>query len=408
MSLFRPEVVAERAQSHWGSVIVTQAPALRWASIGLLLACCIGAGLVLRLDYARKVQIAGYLEPAGGIAEVAAPMAGQVVALHVREGSSVRRGQPLVALDLGRLDEHGVPVHALEADHLEGSIQRLDELADAQAARHRTELESVRGELTHVDDERRGLREELAVVGERQALLAHAEARLDRLSGQGLAARSEFDRQRQQTLAARQSASQLRRALAGNRARADARRADIERLDREFRIEQLRAEQERAGLERRLQQARSEVRTTIVAPRDGVAAFLQFGLGDRVTADQVLMTVAAEGPEFELVLLAGAAAAGRMAIGNEVRFRVLGAEHDGDPIGSAVVREISRTPQKPYRLISWIPVDGLVFRARADVVDYPEKLRLRHGVPVDAFVVTTSRALWRWLAEPFASALESL
>ena len=408
MSLFRPEVVAERAQSHWGSVIVTQAPALRWASIGLLLACCVGAGLVLRLDYARKLQVAGYLEPAGGIAEVAAPMAGQVAALHVREGTSVRRGQPLLALDLGRLDEHGVPVYAQEADHLEGSILRLDELADAQAARHGIELESVRREFVHLNDERRGLREELAVVEERQVLLARAEARLERLSGQGLAARSEFDRQRQQTLAARQSASQLQRALAGNRARADLKRAALARLDREFRVQQLRLEQERAGLQRRLQQAREAYRTTIVAPRDGVAAFLQFGLGDRVISDQVLMTVAPEAPEFELVLLAGAAVAGRMAIGNEVRFRVLGAERDGDPMGAAVVREISRTPQKPDRLISWIPVDGPVFRARAEVVEYPEKLGLRHGVRVDAFVVTTSRALWRWLVEPFASALETL
>ena len=408
MSLFRSEAVAERSRPDWGSVIVNQAPALRWASMGLLLACCVGAGLVLRLDYARKVQVAGYLEPAGGIAEVASPVAGEVAALHVREGSTVRRGQPLVALDLGRRDEHGVPLQALEAGHLERSIRRLDELADAQAARHRGELQSVRRELVHLDAEYTGLREELAVAEERRALLARAEARLGQLSGRGLASRSEFDRQRQQTLAARQSFAQLRRALTGNRARADLKRAAVARLERSFRVETLRMEQERAGLERRLQQARGESRTTIVAPRDGITAFLQCGPGDRVAVDQVLMTVAPVAPEFELVLLAGAAAAGRMAVGNEVRFRVPGAERDGDPMGAAVVREISRTPQKPYRLVSWIPVDGPVFRARAEVVDYPEKLRLRHGVRVDAFVVTTSRALWQWLLEPFATALESL
>lgn len=408
MSLFRPEAVAERSRSQWGSVIVTQAPALRWASIGLLLACCLGAGLALRLDYARKIQVAGYLEPAGGIAEVTAPMAGQVAALHVREGTPVRRGQPLLALDLGRLDARGVPVHAREAVHLEESIRRLDEVAEAQAAGHAAELETVGRELAHLDSERRGLREELAVVEERLALLAGAEARLERLAAEGLAARSEFDRQRQETLAARQSASRLRRALAGNRAGADLKRAARVRLERSFRVQELRLEQELSGLRRRLQQAREEYRTTVVAPRDGVAAFLQFGPGDRVSADQVLMTVAPDAPIIELVLLAGTAAAGRIAVGNEVRFRVLGGERDGDPMGAAVVREVSRTPQKPYRLVSWIPVEGPVFRARAEVVEYPEKLRLRHGVRVDAFVVTTSRALWQWLLEPFASALETL
>lgn len=408
VSLFRPEVVAERARSHWGSAIVTQAPALRWASVALLLACGIGAGLVLRLDYARKVQVAGYLEPAGGIAEVAAPVPGLVAALHVREGTPVSRGQPLLALDLGRLDEYGVPVQALEAEHLRGMIGRLDELDDAQAGRHRVELESVRRELAHLDDERQGLRDELAVAEERRVLLGRAESRLERLSGLGLASRAEFDRQRQQTLAARLSASQLRRALAGNRAGADRKRAAMARLDRDFQVQRLRMEQERAGLERRLQQATGEYRTTVVAPRNGVAAFVQFGPGDRVVADQVLMTVAPQSPEFELVLLADTAAAGHMAVGNEVRFRVLGGNRDGDPMGAAVIREISRTPQKPYRLVSWIAVDGAVFRARAEVVEYPEKLRLRHGVRVDAFVVTTSQALWRWLVEPLVSTLEAL
>ena len=273
---------------------------------------------------------------------------------------------------------------------------------------HAAELETVGRELAHLDSERRGLREELAVVEERLALLAGAEARLERLAAQGLAARSEFDRQRQETLAARQSASRLRRALAGNRAGADLKRAARVRLERSFRVQELRLEQELAGLRRRLQQAREEYRTTVVAPRDGVAAFLQFGPGDRVSADQVLMTVAPDAPIIELVLLAGTAAAGRIAVGNEVRFRVLGGERDGDPMGAAVIREVSRTPQKPYRLVSWIPVEGPVFRARAEVVEYPEKLRLRHGVRVDAFVVTTSRALWQWLLEPFASALETL
>ena len=408
MSLFRSEVFAQRAQSQWGAVIVTQAPALRWASIGLLFACGIGAGAVLGLDYARKVRLAGYLEPAGGIAEVSAPLAGQVAALHVREGTPVRRGQALLALDLGRLDEAGVPVHVQEAEHIAASIGRLETLAKAQSARHEAELRAGRQELAHLDGERRGLWDELRVVEERQALLARAEARAEKLLRQGLVARAEFERRREQTLTVGQSAAQLARALARNRAQADSQRAALARLDHEFRIERLRAEQDRAGLQRRLDQAQGEYRTTVVAPRDGVAAFLQFGLGDRVTPEQVLMTVAPDAPAFELVLLAGTAAAAEIAVGAEVRFRVLGVRQGDGTVGSAVIRDISRTPQKPYRLVSWVAVDGPVFRARADVVRYPDELAVRHGVHVDAFVVTRSKALWQWLVEPFSAALAAL
>lgn len=408
VSLFRPEVLAERAQSHWGSVLVTQAPALRWASVCLLLGCAIGSGFVLNVDYARKIAVTGYLQPVGGIAEVAAPMAGQVAALHVREGTPVRRGQALLALDLGRLDERGVPVHVLEADHLAASIARLDELAQARDARHATEMHAARRELAHLGREMHALSEELAVVEERRALHLRAQARLERLLQRGLVAHAELERQQQQTLAVRQTSTQLKRSLAGNHAGVEARVAALDRLDRDFRIQQLRMEQERAALERQLEQTRGEHRTTVVAPRDGVAAFLQFGPGDRVMADQVLMTVAPDASAFELVLLAGAAAAGRIAIGDEVRFQVPGGRNDSGSIGAAVVREISRTPQKPYRLNSWIAVDGPVFRARAQVTEYPENLRLRHGVMVDAFVVTSSRVLWRWLLQPFSSVLDSL
>jgi len=408
MSLFRSEVLEERSRSQWGSIIVTQAPALRWASFALLLACVLGAGCMLRLDYARKEPVAGDLEPTGGIAEVSARMPGLVAELHVREGTVVQRGQPLLALDLGRLDEQGVPIHVVEADHVAASIGRLDELAAAQAEKHAADLQSIRRELAHLHTERRGIEDEMAIIKERQALSVRAEERLAELVLRSLVSGAEFDRRRQETLATQQSASQLKRALVGNQAQADSRRAALTKLEREFRVQQLQVQQDRAALERRLEQARNEHRTTIVAPRAGVAAFLQFAVGDRVTADQVLMTIAPDAPSFELVLLADAATAGRIEAGDVVRFWVQGAQRDADPSGAALVREGIRTPQQPYRLVGWIRVEGPVFRARAEVIDYPEKLGLRHGVRVDAFVVTTSKTLWRWLIEPVASALESL
>ena len=409
MSLFRSEVLAERSRSQWGAVIVTQAPGLGWASIGLVLASCAGIGFALSLDYARKVRVAGYLEPKGGIAEVSAPLAGRVAALHVEEGERVQAGEPLLALDLGRLNPQGRPLHALQAEHLAASAARLEKTVAAQEAKHRIEMRSAQRELEHLAAERQALLNEQQATQQSLSLLARSEARLRQLLNEALAAPAEYEGQRQRVLTARQAASRIRRALAENARQVDLRRETLAVLERERRLQDLRSEQQRADLEQRLQQVMDEQTATIVAPQSGLVAFVQFQPGDRVAPEQVLMTVTPEGATAELILLAEAAAAGDIALGDEVRFKALGgSRRSRNPVGAAVVREMSQTPQKPYKLVSWIPVNGPVFRAKATVRDYPEGLSLRNGVQVDAFVVTRSRKLWRWLADPFLNALESL
>ena len=94
--------------------------------------------------------------------------------------------------------------------------------------------------------------------------------------------------------------------------------------------------------------------------------------------------------------------------GDEVRFKALGGQRRRNPIGAAVVRELSQTPQKPHQLRSWVAVNGPVFRARAEVAKFPDDFPRRSGMQVDAFVVTKSRTLWRWLLTPLLDALEDL
>ena len=288
MSLFRSEVLAERSRSQWGSVIVTQAPGLRWASIGLVLASCAGIGFALSLDYARKVRVAGYLEPKGGIAEVFAPLAGRVAALHAEEGERVQAGEPLLALDLGRLNPRGRPLHALQAEHLAASAARLEKTVAAQEAKHRIEMRSARRELEHLAAERQALLSEQQATQQSLSLLARSEARLRQLLDEALAAPAEYEQQRQQVLAAQQAASRIRRALAENARQVDRRRETLAVLERERLLQDLRSEQQRADLEQRLQQVLDEQTATIVAPQSGLVAFVQFQPGDRVAPEQVL------------------------------------------------------------------------------------------------------------------------
>ena len=408
MSLFRPEALAERGSERWGSAIASNAPRLVQASVALVALGLLGIAAVLGLEYARKVRVSGYLEPQGGIAEVTAAQGGRVAALNVRERDQVARGDVLAVLDHDNYSEQGRQVHLEEAAYLRASIERLERRMRAAEDRRQSDLDAVREEIDHLVLERGALVAELRLAEQREALRRAADERALKLLKDGLLAAAAYDQERQATLAVAQAVNQLRRALVGNERQSAQSGQALIRLEREHRTLRLQLQQERADLARQLARLAEQRQTAVVAPKDGVVTFVQFTVGDRVRAEQVLMTVAPAATAAQLVLLADAAAAADIAPGDPVRFKALGGQRRRNPIGTAVVREVSQTPQKPYQLRSWVAVDGPVFRARAEVLRHPEGLAVKGGLRVDAFVVTESMRLWRWLLEPLTAALEGL
>ena len=408
MSLFRPEVLAERSAEQWGSTIGYRAPRLVAASLSLVIVGLLGMAAVLGLDYARKVRVSGYLEPKGGIAEVIAAQGGRVGALNVGERDHVKRGQVLAVLDHDQYSEQGRRVHLEEAAYLRESIERLEQRMREAEERRTSDLGAVREELRHLALEQGELAEELRFAEQREALRRVADERVQKLLADGLLAAARYDQERQATLTVAQAVSQLRRALASNQRQSAQSNQALVRIEREHQALRLQLQQERADLARQLARLAEQRQTAVVAPKGGVVTFVQFTVGDRVRAEQVLMTVAPVDAASQLVLLADAAAAADIAPGDEVRFKALGGQRRRNPIGAAIVREVSQAPQKPYQLRSWVAVDGPVFRARADVLRHPEGLAVKGGLRVDAFVVTESHRLWRWLLKPLAAAVEGL
>lgn len=408
MSLFRPEVLAERSAEKWGLAVTSQAPRLVLASLGLVLFGLLGMAVVLGMDYARKVRVSGYLEPKGGIAEVIAAQGGRLAALNVDEQDHVQPGQVLAVLDHDQYSDQGRRVHLEEAAYLRASIERLEQRMREAEERRTSDLGAVREQLGYLALEQGALAEELRFAEQREALRRVADERVQKLLADDLLAAARYDQERQATLTVAQAVSQLRRALASNQRQSAQSNQALVRIEREHQALRLQLQQERADLARQLARLAEQRQTAVVAPKGGVVTFVQFAVGDRVRAEQVLMTVAPMDAASQLVLLADAAAAADIALGDEVRFKALGGQRRRNPIGAAVVREVSQAPQKPYQLRSWVAVDGPVFRAKAEVLRHPEGLAVKGGLRVDAFVVTESHRLWRWLLEPLTAALEGL
>lgn len=96
--LFRSEVMAAR-QSQWlGNVLLEPRISQTFAAGFAVLAAAAIIALFFFGTFTRKAKIEGVLVPEQGLVRIYAPRPGVVTGIHVQEGVSVRKGQPLITL----------------------------------------------------------------------------------------------------------------------------------------------------------------------------------------------------------------------------------------------------------------------------------------------------------------------
>ena len=99
MKLFRDEVAAAQAGRWLGSVQLAQSvPFWMGSLVALILAVSLLAYGFFG-TYASKAHVNGVLAAQGGEINLAAPAAGRIAQLRVKEGETVRKGEVLMVLD---------------------------------------------------------------------------------------------------------------------------------------------------------------------------------------------------------------------------------------------------------------------------------------------------------------------
>lgn len=286
----------------------------------------------------------GYAE--GETLYLAAPVAGRLAELAVREGDAVRADQPLFAL--------------------EGTLER------AAAAEAQARLDSARFQAEDSDKGRR--REELAISraqlrqAQSQAALARAEwQRQHELLGQGFVARARVDDAALQLRQAEARVAELEAALLSARlpAREDSRQAAHALAEAASGV--------RAQSDWRLQQTRQN------APQAGRITGVFYRGGEWVPAGQpVLSLLPAERrkarffvPEAEL---------GRLALGQPVRLACDGC---GAPIAARISFIAAQAEYTPPVIYSNAQRAKLVFMVEARPERAVDAERLHPGQPLD-------------------------
>lgn len=287
---------------------------------------------------------AGYAE--GDALYLAAPVAGRVAELKVREGDAVRPGQPLFAL--------------------EATLERAA-LAEAEARR-----DSARFQAEDTDKGRR--REELAITqaqlrqAQSQAALARADwQRQHELLGQGFVARARVDDAALQLRQAQARVGELEAALASARlpARPDERLA--------ARAQAAAASGALAQSDWRLAQTRQS------APQGGRITDVFYRPGEWVNAGQPVLALLPAAARKALFFVPEAELGG-LALGQPVRLSC-------DGCGAAIAARISHIASQaeftPPVIYSNAQRARLVFRVEARPERPEDAERLHPGQPLD-------------------------
>ncbi|MEO5812500.1 MAG: biotin/lipoyl-binding protein, partial [Rhodanobacter sp.] len=155
--LFRKEVLDARKRDWLGGIVVA-APLSRW--LLTLLAVTLAATIVLFLffgHYTRRETVTGQLVPSAGLLNVAAPSAGTVTRLGVRDGQLVSAGDLLLELSSEQYsaalgDTRALVGQQLDAQRarLQGDLYNQQQLSQQHAGALRAKTKLLRAQLAQI------------------------------------------------------------------------------------------------------------------------------------------------------------------------------------------------------------------------------------------------------------------
>ncbi|MDE0272023.1 MAG: HlyD family efflux transporter periplasmic adaptor subunit [Gammaproteobacteria bacterium] len=378
----------------------------------------VGAGTAVAIfaatfDFARKVQVFGYLTPADGWARVVAQSPGVVRDQLVSSGDFVQFGDILLEISSGQGLKASLTVQERMLEEIEGRRKTLEKQSrlvdDEYTSSHNLleqQSESLRRELDGLEQEIRFARNRVKIAQRR-----YRDGR--RLVSEGALPQAELtqlDEERQVRLLAlserRRDVERLRHALAEAGQRQQ--RFTIERD-----LKQAAIQGELHDLAMNESRLRNQAATQVLAPRSGVVASVRVRTGDAVQLGQSLLDIVPRDGALQARLFAPPAATAFVKHGQEVRvfLDAFPYERHGSQRGQVVA--VSKT--------AIVPDENMVSQGRGSPayrvdVAFPDGFSLppaqipalRPGMTLTADLVRDYNTLIDWALEPFRASAQRL
>ena len=413
--LFRREVLEERGTQWLGSVVLSSG---RLHLLFVSLAVAAAAALVVLLavgSYTRKVKVSGWLVPQQGLARVVTPQAGMVTRVHVAEGMTVKRGQPLVTISTDVQNEALVGARAEIARLLLGRRDSLRVSRDTQQRilfHNRSDLERRAGS---VETRLQYLNREIAIQTQRAKFAQEIVTRQYDMRRLGLITLPRLEQAQQDAMEHASRLEILGKEQASLINELDKAHVDLREAPLHETIQISELDRNIGALEQDL--AEAEVRRMIVvtAPEDGTVTSTQVDAGSSVSPNVPLMTIVPDGAILEAQLYSPSRAIGFITPGQGVRLRYQAFPYQKFGFHEGAIAAVSRTATSPAELPPQLtalaslggnsePLYQIVVRLPAQSIRaYGKPVALRPNMLIDADIQVETRRLIEWIIEPLTT-----
>lgn len=414
LPLFRPQALT-RPPTPYGRVAPLTPPSWRWITIGLALVILVAGVLLATASFARKETVVGRLRPSEGEFRVMTGRPGTVLALLVKEGALVHRGQPLLSISTETILGSGATTNArlmgsiaAERAALRDRKRNAGEAAGFKTRENRLSEQTLRAQAAALQAQR--------VKVERRLSLANEYFKaISQLKEKGFVRLSELKAREDEKLMLEQSLIQLDSERSQLLSQADQAAAAAMRAAAEAQSEQNSLQETMAGLEQRQVEAELQGGIIIRAAVAGRVTALRATPGKAVDANHPIMTILAS-PESsrstpgatELVadLYVPPRAIGFIQRGQEVRIMVDAFPYQQFGTVAGRIDLVSRTALAPEELDpveneSKEPVYVVTATISPDSLkEFKRQQDLRAGMTVSADIILENRSLFEWLFSP--------
>lgn len=400
--LFRAEVVEHRRDRLHGEVTI--AVPFRWQLIGyVLLAALVTACLFLvTASYARVATVAGTIVLDRGVASIVPTRPGIVESLSVREGQHVIAGGLLAQIRAEEDAARGATAPRRIVDALQQQDARLSSQSDLL-------MGAATEERNRLAAQTRGFAEELVTIDsqiaaqQRLVEVAANEFRdVQGVAGRGFISRRDLETRETTLLSRRQQLSQLEQARAAKAASLAETRMAIAQTGAAAAAQAASVQSTRAEVGQRLAAAEATRGYALASPIAGTVTALTARLGQPATAQQPLMTIMPDGGVARVELYVPTAAAGFLAVGQEVRLAVDAFPYDRFGTIQGRISQVSAVAlPRATKDGGAIPVYLVTAElSRPWIMAFGRRQPLLPGMTLTARIVAERQSLFHWLFQP--------
>jgi len=407
--LFRQEVIDAKRGEWLGSIIVA-APLSRWLLTALALT--LAATILLFLffgHYTRRETVAGQLVPSAGLLNLAAPSAGTITRLHVRDGQAVKAGDVLLELSSEQDSAALGDTHVLVGQQLDIQRSRLQADLLNQKKLSKQQADALQGKIVLLRSQLTQIAGQLAIQQQQVTSNQQMLEKIRPLAAKGFVSAVQIQQQEAAVLDAQAQYKTLVRQQLDTRQQLDATEQQLAQLPLDDAGKRNDTERQLASLTQSMAQNEMQRAVVLRAPRDGVVSAVLLKEGQMVGAGQPLLSILPAGSVLQAQLLVPSRAIGFIEPGSRVvlRYQAFPYQKFGQQYGE--VTEISRSALSPPDVAALMGQQSQqsqpLYRIRVKldsqhVLVYGKPESVKPGMALEADILMERRRLIEWVFEP--------